>query len=614
MNRNYDVRLKDKEMTLSAEELLTMFNRNTSRNAELLNYIGQKNLFGIIAKERNESVHSRFVAELLAGDFLNAYSRESTLMHFLDLLLYRAGKENKAEEVNEHLRKAVLTRSVLFEKTESLCELYVRDYQKRTPSIPKKNAEKDDRIDIYLKFKLLSSVAGRNELEIFIENKVNSSEFDSQTLRYYEACNNGGFKRPFQLFVYLTPQPVRDMDHYSGLDKKYRPASPHYIHISYQDILDYIIEPLLSDESVDSNKKAMLKEYVSCLELPAMPDSESEVSNKALSIMAISSKERRLVNSFMEDTINRRLINKAIETKMGEPLYDISSNSKLLNSTEAVEGVIQMLVNVINDPLKILRAVDDCNIVGQQNGSDPFIIYSPQAWRSDDKGFYKYLPYKDLYVYAGKVYVSIRKAFSAAFKDYKERYKKSNEELVQLFRGVYSTKGGGVPLVSGKKQKDNRNTEIDGIFVRANVTDDRLPDINAILEKDFSVQPIDDAIYMKLMQCNTLIFADVPVTENALPKEIDDLVRDVSGYQRVGSTDFFFRKDITGDRILQLNRIDLLKDGYLIDKCGDTSILLNFFRSRRNLILSVYKIMLEAESDNKVYKEKLSVYRKLLKP
>ena len=115
MNRNYDVRLKDKEQTLSAEELLTMFNRNTSRNAELLNYIGQKNLFGIIAKERNESVHSRFVAELLAGDFLNAYSKESTLMHFLDLLLYRAEKEDKAEEVNEHLRKAVLTRSVLFE-------------------------------------------------------------------------------------------------------------------------------------------------------------------------------------------------------------------------------------------------------------------------------------------------------------------------------------------------------------------------------------------------------------------------------------------------------------------------------------------------------------------
>lgn len=82
----------------------------------------------------------------------------------------------------------------------------------------------------------------------------------------------------------------------------------------------------------------------------------------------------------------------------------------------------------------------------------------------------------------------------------------------------------------------------------------------------------------------------------------------------MGSTDFFFRKDITGDKILQLNQIDLLREGNLIDKCGDTSILLDFFKSRRNLILSVYKIMLEAESDNKVYKEKLSVYRKLLKP
>ena len=37
------------------------------------------------------------------------------------------------------------------------------------------------------------------------------------------------------------------------------------------------------------------------------------------------------------------------------------------------------------------------------------------------------------------------------------------------------------------------------------------------------------------------------------------------------------------------------------------------FRNRRNLILSVYKIQLEAEPDQKVYEEKLTVYRKLLK-
>ena len=105
----------------------------------------------------------------------------------------------------------------------------------------------------------------------------------------------------------------------------------------------------------------------------------------------------------------------------------------------------------------------------------------------------------------------------------------------------------------------------------------------------------------------------VPVTENALPKDIDDLVGDVTGYQQVGDTDFFYSKDISGDRILKLNQINILCGQDLIEKSEDTSILLEFFNSRKNLVLSVYKIMLEAEQDNVVYEEKLKIYRKLTK-
>ena len=603
-----------KEIFLSAEDLLTMFNRNISKNTELLDYIGKKNIFEVIGKTRNEGVHSRFIAELLSGDFFKGQSRESTLFHFLDLLLYRSAKENKTSEINEHLKKQILTRSLLIENATSVCELSVKEYQKLYNVNNTISTDKNDRIDIYIRYKLVTPIAGRNTLEIFIENKVNSSEFDSQTLRYFEECDNGGYKRPFQLFIYLTPQSLRDMENYYGLYTKYKPTCPHYFHICYQDILSYIIEPLMNDESLDDDKKAMLKEYVSCLELPAMPDAESQAPGNELSIMAISSRERELVKTFMEDAINRRVINKAIEAKLDEPLYSVTSMGELFNATEAMKEAVKFLAGNIK-PLVLLKKVNDCAIVGPQNGAKPYLVYSPNAWRTPDKTFCKYLPFDDLYVYSGKVYVSLRPAVNAAIEGYKKKRHKSNEELVSDFSAVFSGKGGDIPLVSEKKQNGNAEADIKGIYIRKNIPVERLQKINDILGEQFSVKPIDNEAYNALMSCNVQLYYDKPVTENGLPREIEGLLQDFSGYwtyEQVGDTPFFFRKDIADDRILNINKLKVFEDHNLIEKCKDTSLLLDFFNSRRNLILSVYKVMLEAESDRNVYKEKISVYRNCL--
>ena len=562
-----------KEVFLSVEDLLTMFNRNISKNAELLDYIGRKNLFEMIGKTRNEGVHSRFIAELLSGVFFMGQSRESTLIHFLDLLLYRSAKENKASEINAHFKKRILTRSLSVENADSVCELPVKEYQKLYNVNNTISTDKNDRIDIYIRYELTTPIAGRDTLEIFIENKVNSSEFDSQTLRYFEECDNGGYKRPFQLFIYLTPQSLRDMENYYGLDTKYKPTCPHYIHICYQDILSYIIEPLMNDESLDDDKKAMLKEYDRCLELPAMPDVESQAPGNELFIMAISSRERELVKTFMEDAINRRVINKAIEAKLDEPLYSVTSMGELFNATEAMKEAVKFLAGNIK-PLVLLKKVNDCAIVGPQNGAKPYLVYSPNAWRTPDKKFCKYLPFDDLYVYSGKVYVSLRPAVNAAIEGYKKKRHKSNEELVSDFSAVFSGKGGGIPLVSEKKQNGNAEADIKGIYIRKNIPVERLQKINDILGEQFSVKPIDNEAYNALMSCNVQLYHDKPVTENGLPREIEGLLQDFSGYlsyEQVGETPFFFRKDIVDDRILNINKLKVFEDRNLIEKCKDTS-------------------------------------------
>lgn len=54
---NYETAIPANERKLSAEQLLTIFNRNIVKNAELLDYLSKKNIFGIISKSRNESTH-----------------------------------------------------------------------------------------------------------------------------------------------------------------------------------------------------------------------------------------------------------------------------------------------------------------------------------------------------------------------------------------------------------------------------------------------------------------------------------------------------------------------------------------------------------------------------
>lgn len=73
------------------EKLLYAFNNNP-RNSKVVEYIFRQNLFDMIGKSRHEMVHSKMIAELLAGRYFDL-SKKATLMHFLDIVVMRAKEQ-----------------------------------------------------------------------------------------------------------------------------------------------------------------------------------------------------------------------------------------------------------------------------------------------------------------------------------------------------------------------------------------------------------------------------------------------------------------------------------------------------------------------------------------
>ena len=106
--------------------------------------------------------------------------------------------------------------------------------------------------------------------------------------RYFRACtHNDRANKPKNgsIFVYLTP------------DLEKNPASPYFIHITYQDVLDRVIDPLLlPDVNTSDRVRLFLEEYISSLSLPAYEQSDDSEENtqqiKDAIIMAVRSEER----------------------------------------------------------------------------------------------------------------------------------------------------------------------------------------------------------------------------------------------------------------------------------------------------------------------------------
>lgn len=186
---------------------------------KLVKLYQRPNFFRVMGKSYREEWHSSFLCWLL-NPAENHGLGTIPLKSFFELY-------SRKQDGNSHLADADI--SLL---TES-------DYG--TFHFSTEHLVKGGRIDIF----------GKSEKAVLvIENKVTSKEHDNQTERYYNYVSSAAdYKNSQKYYVYLT------------IDKNDTAQDSHYIHITYQDIYDYVISRCMEHEDLHPDTKMILEQY-----------------------------------------------------------------------------------------------------------------------------------------------------------------------------------------------------------------------------------------------------------------------------------------------------------------------------------------------------------------
>ena len=312
-----------------------------------------KSFLEIMSTDRSETRHSSFLAWLLEGKDFPVKEQDHPIIHLLDILIRRESEQSTQKLVHDDIKNMVLSRNI---KSILIHEVSTEKLIKDLSTI-----QSIDRLDIYIHCTIESKNGESKEIEFIIENKVGSkengpkengskdsgpkekSDFDvkypdyvkkTQTERYYYACNDkakdnrNGRK---QIFIYLTPISNDDLSDFDNLGEDQKSKDEHFININYQDILDNIIEPLLSAEDISTRIHTLLEEYVLSLSLPALieKENENEQNIKGSIIMATRKVDIENITNIIKKNSYLSLIQDALKETISKSK---KNNAALLKS------------------------------------------------------------------------------------------------------------------------------------------------------------------------------------------------------------------------------------------------------------------------------------------
>ncbi|MBO7457971.1 MAG: PD-(D/E)XK nuclease family protein [Paludibacteraceae bacterium] len=238
----------------------------------------EASFFEIIAKERSETTFSAFLKWFFQGDFIKS-KHSSPVLLLLDILAQKSqGDDLKMVNSfrNDLVTRKIIIDNVLVESEKVVKELAgeIVDNAELCPEEMLQVATNClDRIDLYIEC-LCHKDLKEQKIQIVIENKIDSMQGKgknpkkplpeeykkaSQTERYFKGTHIKSSDDSIQqIYVYLAPD--RHVEE-KGIDS-------HFIKITYQDILDKIIAPILSSTTLSARTRFFLEEFKNELTFP----------------------------------------------------------------------------------------------------------------------------------------------------------------------------------------------------------------------------------------------------------------------------------------------------------------------------------------------------------
>lgn len=235
----------------------------------------------IFAVSRRELTHSSFLAWLFATSSNHGLGT-APLVQLLELYVLKS-REQEKNRITDELSNAIITRDFHISECISVTE----------EAVVTANAK--GRADIVLTCEINLPNLSLNKLKIVIENKVYSDEHGNQTQTYFDYYESKKEKQEEVLYIYLTPPTsIADAD------------CSEFIHITYQDLLEHVFEPIRRRIDISQRTQFILNEYISSLSIPADVIEDKNVTHIQTSILAIGMEEKELLQAFWDK--NKRLI------------------------------------------------------------------------------------------------------------------------------------------------------------------------------------------------------------------------------------------------------------------------------------------------------------------